>query len=140
MGSPGTHGLRFAHRPHDHIPFLGGNRPLASSPSHQLYQSTGNSYPGARRPDPRIQRLIITALGNAQSVVNMGAGTGNYEPPDRQVVAVEPSKAMITNRRAGAAPAVQAVTEALPFRDQTFDAALAVLTLHHWTDLCAGLS
>ena len=113
---------------------------MAPDPGHQLYQSTGNSYSGARRPDPRIQRLIVMALGNARRIVNVGAGTGNYEPPDRQVVAVEPSLAMINNRRAGAAPAIQAVAEALPFRDQTFDAALAVLTLHHWTDLAGGLS
>ena len=113
---------------------------MALSSSHQLYQSIGNSYSGARRPDPRIQRLIVTALGDAQSVVNVGAGTGNYEPVDRRVVAVEPSLAMIAQRRPGAAPAIRAVAEALPFEDQTFQAAMAILTLHHWTDLARGLS
>ena len=106
----------------------------------QLYQTIGSSYSATRRPDPRIQRLIDAALGDAQSVVNVGAGTGNYEPADRRVVAVEPSPAMINQRRPGAAPAIQAVAEALPFGDRTFDVALAILTLHHWTDLESGLS
>ena len=117
-----------------------GSYPLTLSSSHRLYQSIGSSYSGARRPDPRIQRLIVTALGDAQSVINVGAGTGNYEPVDRRVVAVEPSLAMIAQRRPEAAPAIRAVAEALPFGDQTFEAALAVLTLHHWTDLASGLS
>ena len=113
---------------------------MASSPSHQLYQSIGNSYSAARQPDPRIQRLINAALGDAQTIVNVGAGTGNYEPADRRLVAVEPSLAMLNQRRAGAAPAIRAVAEALPFGDQTFEAALVILTLHHWTDLASGLS
>ena len=113
---------------------------MASSPGHQLYQSIGTSYSAARRPDPRIQRQIVTALGDAQSIVNVGAGTGNYEPSDRRVVAVEPSLAMIAQRRPGAAHAIRAVAEALPFGDQTFEAGMAVLTLHHWTDLAGGLS
>ena len=113
---------------------------MASISNHQLYQSIGNSYSAARRPDPRIQRLIVTALGDAQSVVNVGAGTGNYEPADRRVVAVEPSLAMIAQSKPRAAPAIRAVAEALPFGDQTFDAALAIFTLHHWTDLAIGLS
>ena len=113
---------------------------MTSSASHQLYQSIGNSYSAARRPDPRIQRLIVTALGDAQSVVNVGAGTGNYEPADRRVVAVEPSLAMISQRKSGAAPAIRGVAEALPFRNQSFEAALAILTLHHWANLVGGLS
>ena len=113
---------------------------MASSPSHQLYQSIGNSYSAALRPDSRIQRLVNTALGDAQSIVNVGAGTGNYEPTDRRLVAVDPSLAMINQRRPGAAPAIRAVAEVLPFGDQTFEAALAILTLHHWTDLASGLS
>ena len=113
---------------------------MASSSSHQLYQGIGSSYATARRPDPRIQRLIVSALGDAQSVVNVGAGTGNYEPADRRVVAVEPSLAMIAQRRPGVAPAIRAVAEALPFGDKSFEVALAVLTLHHWTDLASGLS
>lgn len=113
---------------------------LSSSSSHHLFQRIGNRYSATRRPDPRIQQLIIAALGDARNVVNVGAGTGNYEPADRPVVAVEPSSTMIAQRRPGAAPAIQAVAEALPFDDQTFDAALATLTLHHWTDLVGGLS
>ena len=113
---------------------------MASSSSHQLYQNIGSSYSGVRRPDPRIQRLILAALGDAKSVVNVGAGTGNYEPTDRQVVAVEPSLAMIVQRMPGAAPSVRAVAEALPFGDRTFDAAMAILTLHHWANLACGLS
>ena len=113
---------------------------MASSSSHQLYQNIGSSYSGVRRPDPRIQRLILAALGDAESVVNVGAGTGNYEPTDRQVVAVEPSLAMIVQRMPGAAPSVRAVAEALPFGDRTFDAAMAILTLHHWANLAGGLS
>ncbi len=113
---------------------------MASNSGHQLYQGIGSSYSAARRPDPRIQRLIIAALGDAQSVVNVGAGTGNYEPEDRRVVAVEPSLAMIAQRRPGTAPAIRAVAEAMPFADQTFEAALAILTLHHWSDLASGLS
>jgi SAM-dependent methyltransferase len=73
-------------------------------------------------------------------VVNVGAGTGSYEPSDRAVVAVEPSQVMIAQRRAGSAPVVRAVAERLPLADQTFDAALAVLTVHHWTDVAAGLA
>ncbi len=113
---------------------------MSSTDGHYLYQSIGNSYPGLRRPDPRIQRPVPAALGDAGSVVNVGAGTGNYEPDDRQVIAVEPSPAMIAQRKPGAAPAVRAVAEALPFGDHTFDAALAILTLHHWGNMAGGLS
>ena len=113
---------------------------MSSTDGHHLYQSIGNSYSGLRRPDPRIQRLVLAALGDAGSVVNVGAGTGNYEPDDRQVIAVEPSPAMIAQRKPGAASAVRAVAEALPFGNHTFDAALAILTLHHWGNLAAGLS
>ena len=113
---------------------------MTSSSIDQVYQSIGTGYLAARRPDPRIQRLIDTALGDARTVVNVGAGTGNYEPADRRVVAVEPSLAMIAQRRPGAGPAMRAVAEALPFGDQTFEAALATFTLHHWTDLASGLS
>ncbi|PKB79008.1 MAG: hypothetical protein BZY88_15540 [SAR202 cluster bacterium Io17-Chloro-G9] len=105
-----------------------------------MYQSIGTGYSSARRPDPRIHRQIVDALGDAGTVVNVGAGTGNYEPADRQVVAVEPSLAMIAQRRPGAAEVAQAVAEALPFGDRSFDTALATLTLHHWSDLDSGIS
>lgn len=104
-----------------------------------VYDRIGTGYAGRRRPDPRIARLIADALGNAATVINVGAGSGSYEPADRVVVAVEPSVAMICQRPLGAAPAVQAVAAALPFADASFDAAMAVLTLHHWPDKAAGL-
>jgi len=103
------------------------------------YDTIGRTYARTRRTDPRIARAIWTALGDARTVVNLGAGTGSYEPGDRRVVAVEPSRTMIGQRAPDAAPAVQAWAEALPFVDDAFDAALAVLTIHHWSDVEAGL-
>jgi len=82
----------------------------------------------------------VLALGDATSVVNVGAGSGNYEPPDRRVVALEPSVTMIRQRADGAAPAVQGVAGGLPFVDGAFDAAMGTLTLHHWPDLGEGLA
>lgn len=101
--------------------------------------SLGEGYARRRRPDPRIAAVILAALGDARSVVNVGAGTGSYEPTDRVVQAVEPSETMIAQRAADAAPCVQASAETLPFEDKAFDAAMAVLTIHHWTDWRAGL-
>jgi SAM-dependent methyltransferase len=103
-----------------------------------LYDTIGVGYAGARRPDPRIAARIHAALGTARTVLNVGAGAGSYEPTDRTVLAVEPSPVMIEQRPAGAAPVVRGVAEALPFPDRSFDAALAVLTMHHWTDQLAG--
>lgn len=105
-----------------------------------LYDSIGRDYASYRRPDPRIGRAIAAALGAARDVVNVGAGSGSYEPEDRRVVAIEPSSAMIRQRRPGAAPAVQAVASALPFRDASFAASLAILTVHHWQDQARGLA
>jgi SAM-dependent methyltransferase len=104
-----------------------------------LYDRIGGSYAAIRRADPRFGRRIRKALGDARSVVNVGAGAGSYEPTDRHVLAVEPSRVMIAQRPAGAAPVVQAEAEHLPFPDDSFDAALAVLTIHHWNDVDAGL-
>lgn len=104
------------------------------------YDTIGIDYARLRRPDPRIAAQIEAALGDARSVINVGAGTGSYEPPGRQVTAVEPSAAMIRQRPPGAAPVVQASAEALPFRDDSFDAAMAVLTVHHWQDQPRGLA
>jgi SAM-dependent methyltransferase len=102
------------------------------------YDAIGRTYSATRGTDPRIAARIWDALGDARTVVNVGAGTGSYEPPDRDVTAVEPSAVMIAQRPPGAAPAVQASAEALPFEEASFDAAMAVLTLHHWSDLRAG--
>lgn len=103
------------------------------------YLDLGKGYAEARRPDPRVAALIHEALGDARTVVNVGAGAGNYEPTDRDVIAVEPSATMIAQRRPGSARVIQGVAEDLPFADQEYDAALAVLTVHHWTDPAAGL-
>ena len=104
-----------------------------------LYDRIGVGYSAYRRPDPRIAARIADALGPASSVVNVGAGAGSYEPADRAVVAVEPSAEMVRQRPPGAAPAVRASADALPFRDRAFDAAMAVLTIHHWPDWRAGV-
>lgn len=104
-----------------------------------LYDAIGIDYARLRRPDPRIAARIDTALGRARTVVNVGAGAGSYEPAHRDVTAVEPSREMIAQRSADAAPAVRAGAEALPFDDDAFDAAMAVLTVHHWSDRAAGL-
>jgi|SRR5438874_2203861 len=98
----------------------------------QLYDTIGLGYDVHRRPDPRLAAAIVAALGASASVVNVGAGAGSYEPTDRRVVAVEPSTAMLRQRGARAAPAVQASAADLPFGDGAFAAALAVLTVHHW--------
>ena len=92
----------------------------------------GGNYAALRRPDPRIAAQIRAALGDVRHVVNVGAGAGSYEPADLDVVAVEPSAVMRAQRPAGAAPCLDARAEDLPFADQEFDAALAVLTVHHW--------
>ncbi len=107
--------------------------------SEALYDTIGKGYAELRRPDPRIHAQIVRALGDAETVVNVGAGTGSYEPDDRKVIAVEPSMEMIRQRRAGSAPTVRADATALPFATKRFDAALAVLTMHHWPNPIAGL-
>jgi SAM-dependent methyltransferase len=105
----------------------------------QLYDSIGATYTVTRRTEPRIAERIWAALGDARTVVNVGAGTGSYEPPDRDVIAAEPSALMRAQRPAGAAPCVAAAAESLPFGGQSFDAAMAVATVHHWPDPIAGL-
>src|SRR5262249_56899413 len=104
------------------------------------YDELGTTYGRTRAPDPRIQAHIDRALGDAVTVVNVGAGTGSYEPADRTVTAVEPSAVMIAQRAPDAALCVQASAEALPFGDGSFDAALAILTIHHWNDLERGVA
>lgn len=98
------------------------------------YDGIGSGYARHRRQDPDLARRLRTALGDVRSVVNVGAGAGSYEPDDRRVVAVEPSRVMIDQRSETAAPAVRGLAQALPFADQSFDAAMSVLSLHHWDD------
>jgi SAM-dependent methyltransferase len=105
-----------------------------------VYDTIGVGYSAYRRPDPRLAAHIDAALGAARTVVNVGAGAGSYEPVRRQVVAVEPSAVMVQQRPPGSAPAVRASAAALPFRDAAFDAALAILTVHHWLDWRRGLA
>lgn len=104
-----------------------------------LYDDIGRDYAALRRPDPRIASAISLALGDAATVVNVGAGTGSYEPPDRAVLGIEPSEVMIGQRSAGAAPCLRGSAEALPVGTASVDAAMALLTVHHWTDLVRGL-
>ena len=107
--------------------------------SSPLYDRIGHVYSRTRRTDERIARIIWRGLGDARTVINVGAGAGSYEPPDCRVVAVEPSWRMI-HQRSGAVPVVCGIAEALPFPIGAFDAALAILTLHHWTDWRRGLT
>jgi SAM-dependent methyltransferase len=103
------------------------------------YEKHGRTYAHHRRPDPRIAERIHAALGGARTVLNVGAGTGSYEPTDRWVLAVEPSATMRAQRPADAAPAICAHAEALPFDDHAFDATMACVTIHHWESPEAGL-
>lgn len=112
---------------------------MTSAGAAPVYDWIGAGYADLRVPDTRIASVVHAALGDARTVVNVGAGTGSYEP-DLQVVAVEPSPVMLSQRPSSAAPAVRAVAEALPFAGGSFDAALAVLTTHHWSDPAAGLA
>jgi SAM-dependent methyltransferase len=105
-----------------------------------VYDRIGGQYRRGRQEDPRIAAPVWAALADASPVVNVGAGAGSYEPRDRPVVAAEPSAIMLSQRRAGAAPAVHAVAEALPFADGAFGAAMGVLTVHHWRDRARGLA
>jgi SAM-dependent methyltransferase len=105
----------------------------------ELYDTIGRTYRGTRHADPRIAAAILTALGDARTVLNVGAGAGNYEPADREVVALEPSAVMIAQRPPGAARVVQGRAEELPFADRSFDAVMAILSDHHWADRRRGL-
>lgn len=104
------------------------------------YDSIGRGYSAHRRADPRIEAAIHAALGDASNVVNVGAGTGSYEPVDRPVVPVEPSREMALQRPPHLAPAVLGFAEELPFADKSAEAAMAILTMQHWTDLTRGLA
>lgn len=105
-----------------------------------VYDRIGVGYATRRRDDPRFAAAIRRALGDATRILNVGAGTGSYEPSDCDVTALEPSEVMIRQRPPGRAPVVRGVAELIPFGDQAFDATLAVLTVHHWSDPAAGLA
>ena len=104
------------------------------------YDARGRGYARIRRPDPRIEAQIHAALGDARTVLNVGAGAGSYEPADRHVVAVEPSAVMRAQRPRDRAPAIAAFAEALPLDDGAIDAAMALMTVHQWSDLAKGLA
>ncbi len=104
-----------------------------------LYDTIGKGYANYRKPDPRIAAMISEALGDAASVINIGAGAGSYEPVDRAVTAIEPSATMIAQRPPGSVRAIQATSDLLPFPDKSFDAATAFFTTHHWSDRVGGL-
>jgi SAM-dependent methyltransferase len=103
------------------------------------YGQVGGAFSQYRRPDPRIAARIVDALGDARTVLNVGAGAGSYEPVDRAVTPVEPSASMRAQRPASLAPAVDATAESLPFADASFDAAMTTFSVHQWSDLQAGL-
>jgi hypothetical protein len=105
-----------------------------------VYDVMGRGYARVRRADPQLEKAIWRALGDAGTVLNVGAGTGSYEPSDRWVLAVEPSEVMVAQRPPGAAPVITAHVEQLPLADRSIDAAMAILTLQHWQDVRAGLT
>lgn len=98
------------------------------------YDTIGHGYTQTRREDPRFRALIHAALGDAKTVVNVGAGAGAYEPRDRHVIAIEPSDVMAAQRPSDLAPAIRASADSLPLRDQSVDAAMAIVTVHHWDE------
>lgn len=104
------------------------------------YGRIGRGYAVYRQPEPAIAGVILDALGDARTVLNLGAGAGSYEPVDRTVTAVEPSASMRAQRPSRLPPAIDAVAEALPFADGAFDAAMATFTIHQWADLGRGLA
>lgn len=113
---------------------------MASPAGRRLYDGIGHRYPRTRRTDPRLAELIWSQLGEAASVLNVGAGTGSYEPRDRRVVAVEPSAAMRAQRPPGAAECVAAAAESLPFPDASFDVAMSLFSHWHWSDEGRGFA
>lgn len=112
---------------------------MSSEVPQPAYDTIGRGYRAVRQPDPRLASRIAIALGDCRTVVNVGAGAGSYEPADRWVLAVEPSSVMIAQRPPGAAPVLKSSVEELPLADRTVDGAMAILTVHHWPDVEAGL-
>lgn len=116
------------------------NRHQDGSAGDANYGVIGTNYRRYRQPDPHIAGFILDALGNAKTVLNVGAGAGSYEPVDRSVTAVEPSESMRAQRPDHLAEAIDGTAENLPFPDHTFDASMATFTVHQWKDLRAGLA
>lgn len=104
-----------------------------------LYDTIGTRYSMYRRPDPRIAGTLHAELRKDSTIVNLGAGVGSYEPQSRNLIAVEPSRLMISQRPGRTPPVVQACAEHVPFRDDSFDVAMAILSIHHWSDIARGL-
>lgn len=98
----------------------------------RLYNDIGEGYAARRREDPLLRDRIVQALSDCESVVNVGAGAGSYEPGGGQVIPVEPSEVMVRQRSANRQPAVMAVAQALPLADKSVDAAMSILSIHHW--------
>ncbi|AXK44739.1 class I SAM-dependent methyltransferase [Brachybacterium saurashtrense] len=117
-----------------------GQRTQDGSAGDADYGAIGSTYSRYRRADPRLAAVIAQALGDARTVLNVGAGAGSYEPTDREVTAVEPSAAMRAQRPSHRAPAVDATAEQLPFADNSFDAAMTTFSVHQWQDQAAGLA
>ena len=111
---------------------------MTASSHPNIYDAIGTDYPTQRVEDPRIAAMIRTALGHCQTVCNVGAGAGSYEPADLDVTAIEPSQKMI-DQRINSFPVIQATAEALPLANDSFDASMAILTIHHWLDPVRGL-
>ena len=131
-----ANGVRSLKEPHTN----GGVRVTRALAGDFDYDTKGHGYARRRRTDPRIAAIVHAALGDARTVVNVGAGAGSYEPADRYVAAIEPSAAMRAQRPPASVPAIDAVAEQLPFDDNTFDAAMAMVTVHQWTDTARGLA
>jgi len=112
---------------------------VINSDMNALYDTIGLNYANLRQPDPKIAQRIKTALGGAQTVLNVGAGAGSYEPTDKKITAIEPSAEMIGQRSASKTIVIQGCAEDLPFDDKSFDASMAVLTIHHWSDQEKGV-
>jgi SAM-dependent methyltransferase len=118
---------------------------MTASPKSNLagdvdYSRHGQGYSSRRRTDPRIAARVHQALGDARTVLNVGAGAGSYEPEDRYVLAIEPSATMRAQRPKHLVPAIHGVAEQLPLDDQSVDASMALVTVHQWRDLEKGLS
>jgi len=133
--------IRFRHRTHELRKSKLVVRSVRKEPAGDFdYEIGGQGYSSIRRPEPRFADEIRRALGDARSLINVGAGAGSYEPTDMDVTPIEPSASMRAQRPSHLTPAIDAVAEELPFADKVFDAALATVTIHQWRDLATGLA